>query len=263
VVLEAGFGDYCGDPPEIASRVAKWLQDEPVLFQMSRAARKAGHPHAADDIVKDIGFETVTWMEMNERWKDEPMYKPLIELGHTLVLDSYLKNDDYKTSLDKFAAQSKEDQNPKDATTTKRTLVTAAGVGVGAAFGAVMAGPLLPIGLVLGGAIIPALPVGLAVGGTVSGLAANKLAWQSMNATPKGEASTDDEERKEGEEKDGEGRNAGWFGWRAGEIDETPAPTMGENRPSWFGWTGRKEESLTAAAATTTENKLVPDPVQS
>jgi hypothetical protein len=194
------------------------------------------------------------------------MYKPLIELGHTLVLDSYLKNDDDKTSMDKFAAQSKEDRNPKATTTTKRTLATAAGVGVGAAVGAVMIGPLLPIGLVLGSAIIPALPVGLAVGGTVSGLAANKLAArQSLNSTPKGDASTTvHEEGKEGEEKDEEARNAGWFGWRAGESDEIPAPPIGEIRPNWFGWAGRKEESLVAAAPTpTTENKPVPDPVQS
>lgn len=262
VVLEAGFGDYCEDPVDIAARVAGWLQEESVLETMSQNARKAGNPHAASDIVKDIGSETVTWMKMNERWKDDPIYKPVIEMGHTLVLDSYLKNGKF-SNLEDVAAQAAAAAEERDPKATKRsTLATAAGVGVGAAVGAVVAGPLLPIGLVLGGAIIPALPVGLAVGGTVSGLAANKIARRSAAATtPQVE-----EEVKEGEEKEQDevAPNSRWFGWRAEANMSAPTtPTlMGEHRASWFAWKAKTGEPPESIVSTDAESELVPEPVQ-
>ena len=67
VVLESGFGDYCEDPPQIATEVGYWLQDPELMQTMSRAATQAGNPHAAADIVRSIGSQTVAWMEMNEK----------------------------------------------------------------------------------------------------------------------------------------------------------------------------------------------------
>lgn len=66
-MLESGFGDYCEDPPEIATEVGFWLQDEELMKSMSVAATKAGHPYAADEIVSDIGSQTVAWMKVNEK----------------------------------------------------------------------------------------------------------------------------------------------------------------------------------------------------
>jgi UDP-N-acetylglucosamine:LPS N-acetylglucosamine transferase len=65
VVLEAGFGDFCKDPNEIAREVACWLQDEDLLSTMSRRADAMGHPSAAAEIVEDIGSITLAWMEIN------------------------------------------------------------------------------------------------------------------------------------------------------------------------------------------------------
>jgi len=67
VVLEGGFGDYNKDEEGIAEEVACWLQDETLLNTMSLAAREVGHPHAAEDIVKDIGDTTHSWMDLNEK----------------------------------------------------------------------------------------------------------------------------------------------------------------------------------------------------
>ena len=67
VVLESGYGDYCEDPPEIATEVGYWLQDEDLMKSMSRAATLSGHPYAADEIVSDIGSQTVAWMNLNEK----------------------------------------------------------------------------------------------------------------------------------------------------------------------------------------------------
>ena len=69
VVLEGGFGDYCKEPEGIAEEVACWLQDESLLETMSAAAKEVGHPHAAEDIVRDIGDITHDWMDLNEKGK--------------------------------------------------------------------------------------------------------------------------------------------------------------------------------------------------
>jgi 1,2-diacylglycerol 3-beta-galactosyltransferase len=66
VVLEGGFGDYCKESEGIAEEVACWLQNEDLMETMSLAASKIGHPHAASDIVKDIGEITHSWLELNE-----------------------------------------------------------------------------------------------------------------------------------------------------------------------------------------------------
>ncbi|CAJ1964825.1 unnamed protein product [Cylindrotheca closterium] len=283
VVLEAGFGDYCEDPLEISNRVCNWLKDDSILPVMSRAAHKAGSPHAADDIARDIGSETVTWMKMNERWKGDPIYQPFIEMGHTLVLDSYLHD---KSAVENLARISSANQLA-NSESTRRSLVTAAGVGVGAAVGAVVAGPLLPIGLAVGSAMIPALPVGLVVGGTVSGLAANQYNKQdsTTNAAAQNGEGAGEEEGKEDEQKeerDDEAPKSRFFGW--GSNPPTPinapndsnAPTPvgdeAETKSKWFGWGNKKaadaavDESLVPAPETvtngTSEASLVSEPVQ-
>eukprot|EP00980_Cylindrotheca_fusiformis_P031314 scaffold26158_cov157-Cylindrotheca_fusiformis.AAC.1 len=262
VVLEAGFGSYCEDPIEIAARVSAWLQDEEKLVEMSRAATQAGNPHAARDIVQDIGSETVTWMKLNERWKDDPIYKSVIRQGHKLDLKK--NGDDLSEFAALYPSSAIDERDPKANSSTTKQWATAAGVGVGAAVGAVVAGPLLPIGLAVGGAIIPALPVGLAVGGTVSGFAANKLAGRSsIMAAPAAAAATagvEGEEAEQGEEKDDEARR--WFVWRGGAaetdnnkdgavadvdanaIDSPDSETIGNNnnRSSWFGWASSGKE---------------------
>ena len=58
VVLDGGFGDHCEDPDGIADEVGCWLQDEQLMGVMSRQAREVGHPHAASDIVLEIGQAT-------------------------------------------------------------------------------------------------------------------------------------------------------------------------------------------------------------
>jgi 1,2-diacylglycerol 3-beta-galactosyltransferase len=67
VVLEGGFGQYQKRPAEIAKVVRSWLQDGELLSSMSKAALAAGNPYAADEIVRDIGRQTVAWMNLNEQ----------------------------------------------------------------------------------------------------------------------------------------------------------------------------------------------------
>lgn len=67
VVLESGFGEYQKRPSKIAEIVTSWLQDKPLLQTMSQAAMAAGNPYAADEIVEDIGRQTVAWMNLNEK----------------------------------------------------------------------------------------------------------------------------------------------------------------------------------------------------
>jgi 1,2-diacylglycerol 3-beta-galactosyltransferase len=67
VVLESGFGEYQKRPSKIAETVTSWLQDKPLLQTMSQAAMVAGNPYAADEIVEDIGRQTVAWMNLNEK----------------------------------------------------------------------------------------------------------------------------------------------------------------------------------------------------
>lgn len=67
VVLESRFGEYNKNPAKIGAIVTSWLQDEPLLQSMSQAAMVAGNPYAADEIVEDIGRQTVAWMNLNEK----------------------------------------------------------------------------------------------------------------------------------------------------------------------------------------------------
>lgn len=67
VVLESRFGEYQNRPSEIGETVTSWLQDKALLQTMSQAAMVAGNPYAADEIVEDIGRQTVAWMNLNEK----------------------------------------------------------------------------------------------------------------------------------------------------------------------------------------------------
>jgi len=273
VVLEAGFGDFCVDPLEISGRVCSWLSDSSLLQEMSKAAHKAGYPLAADDIVADIGSETVIWMKMNERWKGDSIYQPFIEHGHTLVLDSYLHD---KIEMENLARTSSETQLANIEGAKRRSFATAAGVGVGAAVGAVMAGPLLPVGLMVGSAVIPALPVGLVVGGGLSGLAANQLNKKDTTLAQggAGEEADDDEEEdvkedEEKEERDDEAPKSRFFRWGANPASPTDndglvnmeEPTPVDEKSKWFGGWAKKalaetggDESLVSAPVTTATN---------
>jgi ABC-type hemin transport system substrate-binding protein len=51
----------------IAETITSWLKDGPLLQAMSQAAMVAGNPYAADEIVEDIGRQTVAWMNLNEK----------------------------------------------------------------------------------------------------------------------------------------------------------------------------------------------------
>jgi len=67
-VVEGGFGFFCQDTDTqaVGEEVALWLNDEVKLKEMSEAAKKAGHPYAARDIVKQIGDSTLKWKSLND-----------------------------------------------------------------------------------------------------------------------------------------------------------------------------------------------------
>ena len=69
IVLDGGFGAFCKSPIGIADEVATWLENEPLLDELSRNAMKEGHPHAAADIVHEIGEATQRWIELNQEQK--------------------------------------------------------------------------------------------------------------------------------------------------------------------------------------------------
>ncbi len=67
-VVDGGFGSFCQDTDTqaVAEEVALWLNDELKLKEMSDAAKMAGRPHAARDIVKQIGDSTLKWKSLND-----------------------------------------------------------------------------------------------------------------------------------------------------------------------------------------------------
>lgn len=67
-VVDGGFGSFCQDTDTqaVAEEVALWLNDEIKLKEMSEAAKKLGHPHAARDIVRQIGDSTLKWKSLND-----------------------------------------------------------------------------------------------------------------------------------------------------------------------------------------------------
>lgn len=67
IVLDGDFGAFCKDPTRIAETVASWLEDDNLLDKLSRNAMKEGHPHAAADIVHEIGEATQACIELNRK----------------------------------------------------------------------------------------------------------------------------------------------------------------------------------------------------
>jgi len=65
VVLDGGFGDYCEDPILIAKELSCWLQDAELIDVMSVAAKRVGHPHAAEHIVSEIAETSLRWKEQS------------------------------------------------------------------------------------------------------------------------------------------------------------------------------------------------------
>mmetsp|Transcript_26272 Transcript_26272/g.62458 ORF Transcript_26272/g.62458 Transcript_26272/m.62458 type:complete len:381 (+) Transcript_26272:888-2030(+) len=66
VVLEKQFGEFNKNPTKIAETVTSWLQDDELMARMIKSATEAGNPYAADEIVADIGKETIAWMNAHE-----------------------------------------------------------------------------------------------------------------------------------------------------------------------------------------------------
>lgn len=64
--IDKGFGAYNKDPVEISQIVAAWCRNESILKELSHHSKAAGNPHAAADIVLDIGSTTHSWMALNQ-----------------------------------------------------------------------------------------------------------------------------------------------------------------------------------------------------
>lgn len=69
IVVEAEFGLYRKYANEIASTAADWMNDDALLVKMSQNSARVGNPHAASDIVLDIGAITHEWLEKNKAAK--------------------------------------------------------------------------------------------------------------------------------------------------------------------------------------------------
>jgi len=67
IVLDGGFGAFERNPKKIAEKVSYWLQNEAVLDEMSLRSEAAGNPHAASEIVRDIGRITMDILEHNQK----------------------------------------------------------------------------------------------------------------------------------------------------------------------------------------------------
>lgn len=77
-VIDGKFGAYCddSDPSTVAEEIADWLLDEAKLKKMSDAAKRMGAPHAARDIVRQIGDSTLKWRELNEAVEERRNHQP-------------------------------------------------------------------------------------------------------------------------------------------------------------------------------------------
>lgn len=67
IVLDGGFGAFEKKPPKIAEKVSSWLRNDALLDEMSIRSEAVGNPHAASDIVRDIGQMTWDILERNHR----------------------------------------------------------------------------------------------------------------------------------------------------------------------------------------------------
>lgn len=67
-VVDNKFGAFCSDrdPNHMAEELCMWLTDNDKMRELSLAAKAAGSPYAARDIVQMIGDSTWKWKETNE-----------------------------------------------------------------------------------------------------------------------------------------------------------------------------------------------------
>lgn len=63
IVLDGGFGAFHQKPRKCAEILSSWLKDDNILDTMARKSALVGHPHAAADIIKDIGKTTVQYLK--------------------------------------------------------------------------------------------------------------------------------------------------------------------------------------------------------
>lgn len=66
IVLDGEFGAFSQKPRKIAKAVTEWVQDESMLDELSRNSARVGNPHAASNIVLDIGRITEEVMKQNQ-----------------------------------------------------------------------------------------------------------------------------------------------------------------------------------------------------
>jgi len=66
IVLDGEFGAFSQKPRKIAKAVTEWVQDESMLDELSRNSARVGNPHAASNIVLDIGRITEEMMKQNQ-----------------------------------------------------------------------------------------------------------------------------------------------------------------------------------------------------
>jgi Glycosyltransferase family 28 C-terminal domain len=76
-VTDAGFGAYVheSDPIGVAEEVCMWLTNDSVRAKLCQAAKAKGMPHAARDIVQEIGDITLKWREINAKKQTEKVLK--------------------------------------------------------------------------------------------------------------------------------------------------------------------------------------------
>lgn len=63
--MDGGFGAFEKNPKRIAEKLSGWLKDESLVDEMSRRSEATGNPHAAADIVIDIGKITLEIIAKN------------------------------------------------------------------------------------------------------------------------------------------------------------------------------------------------------
>jgi UDP-N-acetylglucosamine:LPS N-acetylglucosamine transferase len=105
-VTDAGFGAYVhdSDPIGVAEEVCMWLTNDAVRAKLCQAAKVKGMPHAARDIVQEIGDITLKWREINAKKQNEKVLK-----GKTI------KESTTRTKEEKFPSGFKqEDPLPAD-----------------------------------------------------------------------------------------------------------------------------------------------------
>jgi len=67
-VVDGSFGSYISDadPIGVAEEVGDWLTDEEKAKELSQNAKQHGAPHAARDIVRQIGDISLKWKKIND-----------------------------------------------------------------------------------------------------------------------------------------------------------------------------------------------------